>query len=281
MKAYFILILLLAGISGFAQEVQPTPEAIIYKQAGKDTLKAYCFKPKAAGLRPAILLFHGGAWKLGDASWTFERAKQFAEEGVVAFAIDYRLANKGLSPVDGVEDACAAFAWVRAHASEFNIDIHRVAGYGVSAGGHLVACAATLPSVSQKPITWEQRPNAILLYCAALNMAHDPYFNTLMKGRANPGRYSPSGFITQKLVPSLVIEGEKDSITFAADAKAFHDTAVSKGAYSSVFIYPGVGHLLTRNLKVQYRDFEPEPAFVADAKKQEDSFLRSMGYYRN
>ena len=78
----------------------------------------------------------------------FERAKEFASRGIVAIAIDYRLSaggaaplaiNAGPTPVDSVEDACAAFAWARSRAGQLVIDPNRVAGYGVSAGGHLVA----------------------------------------------------------------------------------------------------------------------------------------------
>lgn len=97
----------------FSQQ-KDEPETFFYRQVGADTLKAYVFKPaKQAKENPAILLFHGGAWRLGEASWTFQRAKEFSENGIVAICIDYRLANNGLSPIDGVEDACYAFAWVR------------------------------------------------------------------------------------------------------------------------------------------------------------------------
>jgi acetyl esterase len=100
-------------------------------------LKAFVFLPKTSGSnRPAVLLFHGGAWQLGDASWLFERAKQFADKGLVAIAVDYSLANDGRTPMDGVDDACAAFAWARQHATEFGLDKNRVVGYGWSAGGH-------------------------------------------------------------------------------------------------------------------------------------------------
>ena len=74
---------------------------------------------------------------------------------------------------------------------KFGIDPHRVAGYGVSAGGHLVAAAATLPAVNGQKVPASSRPNAMLLYSPALDMAKDPYFTRIMAGKADPALYSP------------------------------------------------------------------------------------------
>lgn len=256
------------------------PDTFTYRQTGNIALKAYVFRPTTGGKHPAILLFHGGAWRLGEAAWTFGRAKEFADKGIVAIAIDYRLANDGLSPIDGVEDACAAFAWARAQAKALNIDTKRVAGYGVSAGGHLVAAAALIPVVNGKQLTDNERPNALLLYSPALNMAPDPYFINLMKGKGDPAAYSPSAYIGRKLPPTLIIQGERDSIVYTKDAIAFRDEAVKAGAKCTLYVYPGVGHLLTRNLKIQYKDFDPDPEDAAEAHQREDDFLIALGYMK-
>src|SRR5215475_8019981 len=64
-------------------------ERFIYRQVDGRSLKAFVFLPKSAGdNRPAVLLFHGGAWQLGDASGLFGRAKEFADRGLVAIAVD-------------------------------------------------------------------------------------------------------------------------------------------------------------------------------------------------
>jgi acetyl esterase/lipase len=210
----------------------------------------------------------------------FGRAKEFAEKGLVAISVEYRLSKAGLSPIDAVEDTCAAFAWARQQAGKLGIDPRRVAGYGVSAGGHLVAAAATLPSVNGKRIARSSRPNALLMFSPALNMAHDQYFMSLMAGKGDPASYSPSEFISRTLPPTLIIQGEEDTIVLARDARAFRDAAEKAGARCQLYVYPGVGHLLTRNLKVQYKDFDGDPADEADAHQREDDFLVSLGYMR-
>jgi acetyl esterase/lipase len=276
-----------------AADVAP-PEALVYRTVGSRELKAFVFSPPVPAFparthRPAVLLFHGGAWNLGDASWVFDRAKEFAARGIVAVAVDYRLSgggvaplpiNAGLTPVDSVEDACAAFAWSRSHARQLGIDPHRVAGYGVSAGGHLVATAATLPAIRGKAIRRHARPDALVLFSPALNMAKDEYFVSLMGGKDAPALYSPAEFIGRALPPTIIIQGEEDTIVKANDARAFCAAANAVGVRCELHVYPGVGHLLTRNLKVQYKDFDSDPAFAAEAFRYENSFLESLGYMK-
>jgi hypothetical protein len=62
------------------------------------------------------------------------------------------------------------------------------------------------------------------------------------------------------------------------DAIAFRDAAEKAGARCTLHVYPRVGHLLTRNLKVQYKDFDGHPVDEADAHQREDDFLASLGY---
>jgi acetyl esterase/lipase len=277
------VLLMLAALSAphsLAQHEQQ-PETLIYREVHGRTLKAYVFRPAPSSTpRHAILLFHGGAWQLGDATWMFGRAREFAQDGLVAIAIDYTLAIDNHSPIDSVDDACAAFRWARAHAKELNIDTRHVAGYGVSAGGHLVAAAATLPAVRDRKLTPDDRPNAMLLYSPALNMAKDPYFMRLMKDHGDTALYSPLQYITSALPPTLIIQGEEDTIVFAKDARSFCSDATAAHARCELHVYPNVGHLLTRNLKVQYKDFDSDPTDAAEAQRLEEAFLRSLAYIK-
>jgi acetyl esterase/lipase len=202
-------------------------------------------------------------------------------QGLRVLAVEYRLANDGLSPIDAVEDACAAFAWARDQAATLGIDSKRVAGYGVSAGGHLVAAAATLPASKGREIASVERPNAILLLSPALDMARDEYFTELMEGHGDPAKYSPAHFVAPELSPTLIIQGEEDTIVRTPDARSFCNAAERAGARCELVVYPGLGHLLTRNLKVQYKDFDADPAQGADAHRREDAFLASLGYLRD
>jgi len=260
-------------------KIPKLPEVSIYRTTGQQQLHAYIFRPAGFGkARPAVLLFHGGAWTLGEPAWTFDRAREFSKKGMVAISIEYRLTGDNTSPMDAVEDACAAFQWTRHNAKKFGIDPNRIAGYGVSAGGHLVASAATLSSVKGRTLTGKDRPNAILLFSPALNMAKDEYFVGLMEGKGNPAEYSPSEYISGSLPPTLIIQGEQDSIVMTQDAIEFRDKAIKMDVNCILYVYPGVGHLLTRNLEIQYKDFDSDSAASADAFHRENDFLESIGY---
>lgn len=101
-----------------------------------------------------------------------------------------------------------------------------------------------------------------------------------MKGRGDPADYSPPDYISNKLPPTIIIQGKKDILTLTKDAKAFKRAAERAGATCKLFIYPRVGHVLTRNLKVQDRDFDFDFVKIADAEKREFDFLQSPGYIK-
>lgn len=65
------------------------------------------------------------------------------QHGVACFVLKYRLGSSGYRHPAMLNDASRAVRWVRAHASEFKIDSHRVGIMGSSAGGHLAATLLT------------------------------------------------------------------------------------------------------------------------------------------
>jgi acetyl esterase/lipase len=76
-------------------------------------------------------------------------ARYLADNGLAAFAIDYRLAHPGPNyfpypaPVQDVE---ASVRWVRTHAGQFNVDPKRLGMLGSSAGGNLANLVAMMGS---------------------------------------------------------------------------------------------------------------------------------------
>ncbi|MGH9279581.1 MAG: alpha/beta hydrolase fold domain-containing protein [Acidimicrobiales bacterium] len=106
-------------------------------------LDVYVPAQTAGGSRPAVVMIHGGGWRVGDkASWAPE-ATRLVERGWVAFSINYRLDEPTVFPAE-IEDVQAAVRWVRAHAGDYGVDPERIAAVGESAGGHLAAMLATL-----------------------------------------------------------------------------------------------------------------------------------------
>ena len=61
---------------------------------------------------------------------------------IAVFAISYRLATKGKTFPQAVQDVLAGVQFVRGKAGEFGIDPQRIGLLGASAGGHLASLAA-------------------------------------------------------------------------------------------------------------------------------------------
>ncbi len=254
----------------------PAPRLLTYKKVAGVELKAHVFEPAdpAAGPRAAILLFHGGGWSSGDATWVYPAARRFAGLGMVAVAIDYRLSDeKAVTPLEALEDTRDALRWVRAQAGTLRVDPRRVAAYGVSAGGHLAAAAALIG-----PPDPAVRPDALILYSPALAIADSAWARQLLLGRAQPETLSPDRFVKAGLPPTFIVQGEEDRLTPPRGTAFFARRMQAAGNVCEVRSYAGLGHLLTRNLGEQEWGFDPDPVARTDAWRGEEAFLAGRGF---
>jgi acetyl esterase/lipase len=248
------------------------PVRYVYRIVDNDSLAAFVFAPPAGSKHVnGILLFHGGGWAAGSAEWVFASAERFAQWGMVAIAVDYRLSNDTITPIDALGDVCASFVWARAHKKELGID-GRFAGYGVSAGGHLLALCATKGCGAGT-----KAPDALLLWSPALDVANDRWFAQLLKGRGKPSDYSPVEHTGATTPPTCIVHGREDTLTPLAGSQRFHDEMVTAGGACELNIYDGVGHLLTRNLSNQEDDYDPDPLKRADGIEKQRRFLVRLG----
>ena len=140
------ILLLAVPRAGAAQAVDVRRD-VEYGTANGKRLLLDAYVPAGTGRRPAVVMIHGGGWRMGDkASWQPE-AERLAARGWVAFSINYRLDERVVFPAE-IDDVQTAVSWVRAKAGEYGVDTTRIAALGESAGGHLAAMLATLGSGS-------------------------------------------------------------------------------------------------------------------------------------
>jgi acetyl esterase/lipase len=91
----------------------------------------------------AMVIFPGGGYA-GLARHEGEGyARWFAQQGVAAFVVKYRLGSKGNRHPAMLNDAARAVRLVRSRAAEWSLDRERVGVIGSSAGGHLAATILT------------------------------------------------------------------------------------------------------------------------------------------
>jgi len=109
---------------------------------GKDRLDIYI--PEGARNAPVIFSLHGGALSMGDRSEETFVGQRFAAAGYVTVVVSYRLSPDVSHPAH-IQDAAAAFAWVKRNIAQHGGDPARVLVIGHSAGAYLAMLLATDP----------------------------------------------------------------------------------------------------------------------------------------
>ena len=266
-----------AAFQGEGQQREQAPVKHIYKTIGSESLALHVFSPPGAGRkRTAVVLFHGGGFVSGSPEWTYGPARDYAARGAVAFAAQYRLANRSdVTPVEQVEDARDAIRWVRKNAGKFDIDTKRVIAYGVSAGGHL----ATMTAASSDATA---RPNALVLWSPGLGVGSDPWVKALLLNRVPESEQSPYEQVRKRMPPMIIISGVEDVVTSDAGARKYCARVKQEGGRCDLHSYEKLGHLLSRKLERRAQlqgDFDWDPAATSDAENKIWAFLRSLGYF--
>lgn len=103
---------------------------------------------------PCVLYLHGGGWVVGDLdSHDFLTAALAVDLNAVVIAVDYRLAPEHPFPA-GFGDCLAVWHALQIQAQRLDIDPHRIAIAGDSAGGNLAAavCLALREAGERQPV---------------------------------------------------------------------------------------------------------------------------------
>lgn len=123
-------------------------------RAGQHATVTYCNHQRARitepgslhGPAPVAVYVHGGDWISGNYDTGGFLIKTIgpalAARGFVVVSVDYRLGPKAHWP-DQIVDVKCAIRYLRANATELNIDPNEIGAWGQSAGGHLVALLGT------------------------------------------------------------------------------------------------------------------------------------------
>lgn len=268
-----VMIGVLALMGPLAARAQDGPQLQAYKTVGQRALKMHVFSSNAAEQRPGVLIFHGGGWTAGRPEWTYSAAGVLSGQGLVAISVEYRLSGDGVTPADAQADACDAFVWARSHAAELGIDPERIAGYGVSAGGQLVASAG-LGACGQGV----RGPDLMLLWSPAVDLTRDSWFQRLLGNSARAEDLSPVILAAHGGPPTAVIQGEADSLIRVDGARAFCEALTKAGGVCELHVYPGLGHLLTRDLTNQESTHDVDPVADRDGDARLNAFLAANGY---
>jgi acetyl esterase/lipase len=227
-------------------------------------------------LRPAVVVFHGLGWTKGQPEWGEAYAKHYAAKGLVSICAQYRLAEGSITPVHSIDDARDAIRWVRANHAALGIDPKRIAVHGLSTGGHLALAAAMFQGNSSvSPI-----PNALILYSPAVDLAGNQTFQQLLGDKTLASSVSPMASVAKGLPPTIILQGDVDTVTPFAGAKLFCEKMTAAGNRCELNRYMYVGHLFTPKGTPDDKTPKPDPKVEAAALVKADAFLTSLGYIK-
>jgi alpha-L-fucosidase 2 len=174
--------------------------------AGRLALDAYV--QQGTGLRPSVVVIHGGAWTSGSrGAHVGQILELLTYAGYNWFAIDYRLG--GLRRYeDSLADIRRALSFIRCRAREFGVDPERLVLLGEDSGAHLAALLAA------------ERPAGVLgavLIGGFYDLSGAPGFkggDGALRTRATPNAHAVR-------LPLLVVHGDADTEAPVAQAQRF------------------------------------------------------------
>lgn len=163
------------------------------------------FYPAPAGKNTGatVVVFPGGAYKIlaYDLEGT-EVCDWLNGIGVSCALVKYRVPNAGPFPkyTEDLADAQRAVRIVRQHATEWQLDPHRVGVLGFSAGGHIVAVLdahaadAVYPAIDDADKLSARPDFALLIYPGYLHQENDPL---AVRPEVKPVALTPPSFLIQ------------------------------------------------------------------------------------
>jgi len=225
---------------------------IVYSKVGDRELLLDAFVPKSKGTYPAVLVVHGGAWRMGNRHQLRGYANALTKRGFVCFAIDYRLAPKDKFPAQ-IEDCRCAVKWIRQHAAEYSANPKKLGAIGYSAGGHLVSLLATTGEApSENNGNVDTRLQAVVAGGAPTDFRWFPdngkWAEYLMGGDLNtaPEKFkaaSAAAFVDKNDPPIFFFNGTKDELVPLAWTLSLHETLKQNGVKTELHKIEGAGHM--------------------------------------
>ncbi|MCQ2147202.1 MAG: alpha/beta hydrolase [Bacteroidales bacterium] len=249
---------------------------IVFAKPGVKTLKYDVYKPSGAKNLPGIVVVHGGGWTSNDEDVMRGYARRLTDGGkYVTFSIDYRWLGTG----DGdetpntmnnlIEDVFGAILHIQEHAAEYGLDPNRLGVTGVSAGGHLSACAATLiervgnAGFGKTPGVYQFIPTYLpagmdadkARECLKAIKAAAPSCGVFAQDGL--GKYvedlSPEAQeavfpicnipdVNERTIPHFINRGTEDKLISDQSNQEYQDALVAKGQESQYYLVEGANH---------------------------------------
>ncbi|MDG2124821.1 MAG: alpha/beta hydrolase, partial [Verrucomicrobiales bacterium] len=253
MRVIFLLTILLSAAStGYSQRfADKISQHLDIDYAGtknpRQALDLYLpNKPSTTEPLPVICFIHGGAWRAGNKKAGRNHLAPYVSSGNYAgISIAYRLTGETHWPAQ-IHDCKAAIRWIRANAKTYNLNPEKIAAWGTSAGGHLVAMLGTSGGIKQLEgelgpnLQHSSRVSAVVDFFGPselLTMADHPsrmdhnapgspesmlVGGALQKTKQTARAASPVSYVTPDDPPFLIVHGTADPLVPYPQSQTLH-----------------------------------------------------------
>lgn len=214
------------------------------------------YYPSSGGPWPVLMYVHGGGWYQGDKAegkgW-----RGMNEQGFLVVSVNYRLGDHQTKFPAMIEDVKCAVRYLRAHASDYNIDPDHIGAIGASAGGHLVALLRT----TDQSAGWDigeyldqsSRVQAIISMAGIADFTSNIpsglngsiyYAFGKLAGKDSPENVavSPVTYITSDDPPFLILHGDRDGVVPLEQAKILNQKLTKANVSNKFIIVEGGNH---------------------------------------
>lgn len=219
--------------------------------------------PDGSGPHPVVLMVHGGCWQksIADRSLMNYAAEAMRGAGLAVWNIEYRGVDEEGGGYPGTfQDVAQAADSMRDYSQEFDLDLNRLAGFGHSAGGHLVTWLAGRKNLPETSVLAGDNPLPMVGLVnsgglADLEASEPMTLKSCLSdikggliGSASEARPDPlSDTSSDRLLPTGIrlysVNGERDRIAPPALGDDFTTKAQASGDEAEAIIISDEGHV--------------------------------------
>jgi acetyl esterase/lipase len=257
----------LSAAATASAQTAPFEKDIVYVRYGAIEPKLDVYLPETrSGKLPVVMWIHGGGWRQGSKDKT--PAARLTRRGYAVVSVQYRLSGVAKFPAQ-IHDCKAAVRWVRANAGRYGFDADRIAAWGASAGGHLVALLGT--SGDAKELEGEGHPGFSSRVQAVVDFfgptdflrmnsgfrdgvegkidhdAADSPESLLVGGpigqhRDKVAAANPITYVSRSAPPFLIMHGDRDPLVPLEQSELLRDALQKAGVPVTMQVVKGAGH---------------------------------------
>ena len=222
-------------------------------------------RPQPVGVaKPAVVFLCGNGWgydRTLNREGFWYALDMANERGYVAVTVDYSASveNSNRRPIGifpaQIHDVKSAIRFLRANASQYDIDPARIGVVGFSSGGNLaLLLGLTVPADGLEGeddnMQYSSSVQAVVNLAGATDLVswnREPYVSAYLGGslQAKPEQYkkaSPINYVRPGMAPILTIHGDRDTSVSLDQARLLDARMKEAGAPHSLIVASGRGH---------------------------------------